>query len=308
MKKNSSIALKRCLVTGGLGYLGRHVVKFLEREGWAVETLGLKPDNTYTCDLAVQQPAFHHPFDLVVHCAGLAHFFPKSAEEKAKFKKINVMGTENLLKGLAASGRSPNGVVLMSSVSVYGAENGKDVEESAPLKANTAYGISKIGAEKAILSWAKEMKFNYLLLRLPLLAGKEPPGNLKSIIQSISQGYYINLFEDVRKSIVLAEDVAKIVPLALNHQGVYNLTDGVHPSIADLAGEIAQQLGKKKPMVLSPLLASLLKKLVKNFAFLAPIYAYKFEKLSKTLTFSDSKARRELGWNPRSVLESFKIR
>ena len=39
----------------------------------------------------------------------------------------------------------------------------------------------------------------------------------------------------------------------------------------------------------------------------APINSYKLEKMTKSLTFSNEKARRELGWEPLDVLENYVI-
>lgn len=39
----------------------------------------------------------------------------------------------------------------------------------------------------------------------------------------------------------------------------------------------------------------------------APINSYKLEKMTKNLTFSNEKARKELGWEPLDVLENYKI-
>ena len=39
----------------------------------------------------------------------------------------------------------------------------------------------------------------------------------------------------------------------------------------------------------------------------APINSYKLEKMTKSLTFSNEKARKELGWEPLDVLENYKI-
>ena len=39
----------------------------------------------------------------------------------------------------------------------------------------------------------------------------------------------------------------------------------------------------------------------------APINSLKLNKITKSLTFSNEKAMRELGWKPMNVLENFKI-
>ena len=40
---------------------------------------------------------------------------------------------------------------------------------------------------------------------------------------------------------------------------------------------------------------------------MAPINIYKLEKMTKSLTFSNEKTRRELGWDPMDVLENYKV-
>jgi nucleoside-diphosphate-sugar epimerase len=40
----------------------------------------------------------------------------------------------------------------------------------------------------------------------------------------------------------------------------------------------------------------------------SPINSNKLDKITKSLTFSNQKARRELGWKPTNVLENFKIK
>lgn len=40
--------------------------------------------------------------------------------------------------------------------------------------------------------------------------------------------------------------------------------------------------------------------------FTSSINSYKLEKMTKSLTFSNEKARKELGWEPLDVLENYK--
>lgn len=297
-----------CLLTGGNGYLGTYVQQHLDECGFQIATLGRSDHNTFAVDLAVEIPTINKSFDIVVHCAGKAHRFPKNEHERKAFFDVNLRGTQNLLTALEAAPNLPKHFVFMSSVSVYGLNQGFNINEAQPLQSNYAYGKSKIEAEKLIVSWCKQHGISFLILRLPLLAGKNPPGNLKMMIKGIKRGYYFNIStEPVRKSIVMAEDVARLIPATIGMTGTFNLTDGYHPSFQELATLIAEQLHKPKPLNIPHWLCKALIFSSKAFSFISPINAYKFQKLTASLTFDDSKARNLLGWNPRPVLEAFKL-
>jgi nucleoside-diphosphate-sugar epimerase len=128
------------------------------------------------------------------------------------------------------------------------------------------------------------------------------------MIKGIQKGYYFNIGKGkAKKSMVLAEDVAKFIQKVSDIGGIYNLTDGYHPSFAELSNHISIQLGKGKPMNMSLWLA----RIIANFGDLlgskALLNTTKLNKITTDLTFDDSKAREAFGWNPTSVLESFKL-
>ncbi|RDC54251.1 NAD-dependent epimerase/dehydratase family protein [Pedobacter chinensis] len=298
-----------CLLTGGNGYLGKHIQQHLSACNFEISTLGRRTTNTYTVDLSTEVPIIDRAFEIIVHCAGKAHSFPRNQKQKQAFFDVNVTGTKNLLSALEAAPVLPRHFVFMSSVSVYGLNQGLGVSEEQPLQSQYPYGRSKIEAEKLIISWCEQHGVTYLILRLPLLAGNNPPGNLKMMIKGIKKGYYFNISkESIRKSIVMAEDVAKIIPKSLKTTGIFNLTDGYHPSFQELANLIAEQLNYPLPKSIPKWISKMLIFSAKKFGFISPINAYKFQKLTSSLTFDDSKAREILGWNPGKVLEKFKIK
>jgi nucleoside-diphosphate-sugar epimerase len=179
-----------------------------------------------------------------------------------------------------------------------------DIDESRPLNGDSPYAKSKIEAENLILNWGVQNQVNVLILRLPLIVGSNPPGNLGAMIKTIRSGFYRRIGEgSAKKSMVLAQDIARALPEWVNKKGTYNLTDGVHPSMAQLDGALAQKLGKKvKKVPVWPLsVIAKLGDLIPGF----PLNTYRLGKLSKSLTFSDSKANTELNWSPRSVLDYF---
>jgi nucleoside-diphosphate-sugar epimerase len=292
------------LITGSSGFMGKVLLKCLMR--CKIVALGKKNANII-CDLSTSIPVQIPLIELVIHAAGKAHSVPKTDTEKQEFYEINVVGTKNLLEGLAISG-IPRYFVFVSSVSVYGKDFGISINENAPLLAKDPYGLSKIQAEQLILDWCNRNNVICTILRLPLLAGQNPPGNLGAMIKGIKMGYYFNIAGgNAKKSMVLAEDVARSILKVAEIGGIYNLTDGYHPSFAELSNYISIQLGKEKPMHMPMWLA----RIIANFGDLlgskAPLNTNKLKKLTSDLTFDDSKAREAFGWNPTPVIEGFKL-
>jgi nucleoside-diphosphate-sugar epimerase len=107
--------------------------------------------------------------------------------------------------------------------------------------------------------------------------------------------------------VVLAEDVARFIVKVAEIGGIYNLTDGYHPSFAELSSHISIQLGKGKPMNMPFGLAMIVAKFGDLLGSKAPLNTNKLKKITSDLTFDDSKAREAFGWNPTRVLDGFKI-
>lgn len=256
----------------------------------------------YNVDLAKGIPFFTNVFDIVIHNAGLAHFYPRTKVEDNLFLSVNVNGTKNLIKGLENSGR-PDCFVLISTVAVYGLIEGQDITEDYPLLAKDPYGQSKIEAENIVRSWCLANGIKLCILRLPIVAGKAPPGNLGSLVKAIKKGWYIGIEKgETRRSIVLAKDVASFIGNNLGIEGIFHLTDGIHPSYKMLEDAITHYLN------LSPVYRINLKvaqaiAILGDFIPSFPLNSHRLNKLTCSLTFSDKKARSEVNWSSSSVLD-----
>jgi nucleoside-diphosphate-sugar epimerase len=300
------------LLTGAAGFLGSAILSAFRANETPVLTLGRSPNNDIVCDLAGSPPAIARAPALVVHAAGKAHSIPRTTREMRQFFSVNVKGTSHLLRGLQQAGPLPDAIVFISSVSVYGLTQGENIREDHPLSSHDPYGISKVKAENLLLSWCEKNKVPLTILRLPLIAGPNPPGNLGAMIRGIQKGYYVNIGGGkARKSMVMASDVAAIIPKAADHPGIYHLTDGHHPSFKELGECIARQLGVRPPRNISLPIARVLGRAGDAINVLfpgkAPISTRTIAKLTSTLTFDDSTARKTLGWNPHRVIDAFTI-
>lgn len=291
------------LITGSSGFLGREIINKIKNNS---RIFGLSTkDSKYNFKLQNEIPNFAESFELVIHAAGKAHFSPKNNEEKKIFFEVNVKGTKNLLEALEAAG-FPKRFVFISSVAVYGLDKGNDISEEHPLLAKDPYGLSKIKAEELVLDWCKEHNITCTILRLPLLVGDNPPGNLGAMIKGIKRGYYFNIAGGfANKSMVLAEDVVHILIKVSTIGGIYNLTDGYHPSFYELSNAIAKQNGKSKPYNLPYNIAKIIAFVGDVLGAKFPLDSNKLKKISSDLTFDDSKAREVLGWNPQKVLDFY---
>jgi nucleoside-diphosphate-sugar epimerase len=293
----------KILLTGAGGFLGKAICQKLSAH--EIVTLG-RQNADIEADLSEEIIPQLPRCELVIHAAGKAHMVPKTAAEKDDFFKVNVQGTIHLLEALEQNA-IPQKIVFISSVAVYGATNGTHINEMFPLLASDPYGKSKIEAEKIIIDWSERNKVRYTILRLPLLIGRDAPGNLGSMIRAIQKGYYFNIGDGkAKKSMVLADDVADAITRVAEIGGVYNLTDGNHPSIYELSNVLSHQLGQRKAYKL-PVAAARGIAFIGNFlGNNAPINSAKLQKLTSSLTFDDSKARKAFDWSPQSVLDTFK--
>jgi nucleoside-diphosphate-sugar epimerase len=297
----------KILISGSSGFLGTIIHEHLIKNN-TVFSLGRGNDSDFKFDFSKNNKNVKLPdFDTFIHCASLAHIVPKDKKQKDDFYKINVDGTLSLLNFFSSSSKIPKSFVYISSVSVYGLNKGKLVDESSPLLATDPYGLSKIKVEKLILKWCKQHNVVCCILRLPLVIGKNPKGNLFKMIKSIKNKYFFNIADgNAKKSMVLADDVARIILKAAKTPGVFNLTDRHHPSFFEFSKLISSQLKRNQPLNLSHSFAKILAFIGDIFSIF-PFNTNTLIKMTNDLTFSDHKAVKEIGWKPKSVINNYII-
>lgn len=298
--------MKKLLFTGGTGFLGRNVIPLLTQQ-YEVTTCGITPDDMIKANFVSEVPELPERYDVVLHAAGKAHTVPKTEEERKAFYDVNYVGTIHLCDALEKVG-VPKALVFISTVAVYGCEFGELITEEHPLKGDSPYAKSKIMAEQYLTDWCKNHGVVLGILRPSLLAGTNAPGNLGAMVDGIKKGFYMNIAGGkVVKSILMAEDIARLLPLLEEKGGVYNVCDTRQPSFGEISASIAKQLGKRKPISIPYWMAWCMAQVGDLFGSKAPINTYKLEKMTKSLTFSNEKARRELGWEPLDVLSNYRV-
>ena len=299
--------MQKLLFTGASGFLGYNILPILHKEYETVHTMGLGQEDDIKINLAKEVPAINTHYDIVLHACGKAHVVPRTPEEEKAFYDVNYEGTRNLCVALEKAG-VPKALVFISTVAVYGCESGELISEDHPLNGDTPYAKSKIMAEEFLTKWCSEHGVVLGILRPSLLAGKNAPGNLGAMVNGIRKGFYLNIAGGkVCKSVLMAEDIARLIPLLIEKGGVYNVCDTNQPTFGEISWSVAKQLGKRKPISIPYWMAWCMAKVGDLLGSKAPINSYKLSKMTESLTFSNEKARRELGWEPMDVLENYRI-
>ena len=294
------------LFTGASGFLGTHLMPLLQKV-FQVKTMGLMEEDNYKVNLATTIPNIHEEFDVVLHAAGKAHMVPETESEKNVFFDVNFQGTVNLCKALENSG-VPKAFIFISTVAVYGLEFGENITEEHPLNGDTPYALSKIQAEEYLTDWCARNNVTLGIIRPSLIAGPNPPGNLGDMIRGIKTGKYLSIAGGkARKSVLMVEDIDRLILPLMEKGGIYNVCDDSQPTFRELEIIISKQLGLKTPLSIPFWLAESMALVGDLMGKKAPINSLKLKKITGSLTFSNEKVKKELKWNPIDVLSNFKI-
>jgi UDP-glucose 4-epimerase len=145
------------LVTGGCGFIGGHLVRWLREQGQAVRVLDdlstgrrdVLPDDVSFIEGDIVEPSVSEAaldgVDAVFHLAAIASV-ERSRNDWYRAHQVNSGGMVNLLHSIARSGRTIP-VVFASSAAIYGDCATLPIHETAPPSPLSAYGADKLANE-----------------------------------------------------------------------------------------------------------------------------------------------------------------
>lgn len=238
---------KRILVTGAEGFVGRHLVAQLQRDGVEVLCLtrthgDVRHEETWG---AFRGRSVSH----VYHLAGRT-YVPESWSNPGLFFSTNIVGTLNALEYCRGEGAS----LTFVSAYVYGVPDKLPVAETAPPKPNNPYAHSKYLAEQACRSYFQQFSLSIGIARpfnvygpgqderflIPLIlrqARSEPEICLDSLAP--------------KRDFVHVDDlVDALVRLGERRDGlgVFNIASGKSCSVSEVVRLIQSALGSVKPV------------------------------------------------------------
>ena len=272
MKKQQSTVL----VTGGLGYIGSHVVPELLDRGWRVRIF----DNNYRSDpnVAATLKAMDNVdviegdvryanavdsamlgVEAVVHLAAVC--LNKSISDPTESLDVNLLGTQNVLDAAARS--SVSRFIYASSASVYGNPTSLPMTETDKPAPLTPYCIAKLAGEQLLDFHGQTSKMTWLALRFFNVygPGQQTDAYYTSVVLTFlrrlaaGDAPVIDGRGEQSMDFVHVTDVARSVGMALDSTAtgqVLNVGTGTQTSIAELADELTRILGSDAKPVFRP--------------------------------------------------------
>lgn len=302
--------MKRFLITGANGFVGKPLCAELSKRGDAVTAAVRSPSSVVDAGSVVVGAIDGHTdwsnalrdVDVVIHLAARVHVMKDDAADPlAEFLKVNLHGTENLARQAAQAGVKR--LVYVSSIKVNGegtAEN-QPYSESDQANPQDPYGISKWRAEQALQRIAQETGLEVVMVRPTLVYGAGVKGNFISLMTAIDKGIPLPLAgaKNLRSLLYVGNLVDALIACATLSAAAgqtYLLSDNEDISTAMLVEKIASALGRKSRSFYFP--PGLLRVTAGVLGRSAQV-----DRLFGSLQVSNQKIRNELNWHPPFTVE-----
>lgn len=256
-------------MTGGEGFVGSHLTEALISAGAEVTVLDLyHPKLAIPHDHLPHSPRFVrgdvadgslvrdtlHGASVIFHLAALISV-PHSYRSPASFVSTNIQGTLAVLEAIR-QGNTEAKLIHTSTSEVYGSAQFVPMSETHPLRAQSPYAASKIGADQLALSYARAFGLSATVIRPFNLYG--PRQSLRAIIPSvIAQAMYTSEIRVgsiwPRRDFTYVSDVVDAyIALAQNDRlvgEVVNVGSGVSVSVKQLIKDVCELVGREPTVI-----------------------------------------------------------
>ena len=250
-----------CVVAGGVGFFGSHLVKHLiEDKGCQVIVLDnliagqkrfLHPKAEFIyCDITASETFLYKVFkennvDFVWNCCA-EPYVPISFERPLHTLMVNTVGSLMLISASQEAG--VKGILQISSAEIYGDIDGK-INEEAKTNPHSSYGASKLAIDTLVQARWHEAKTPCIALRMFNLVGENEthPYVIPEIIRQVSTSDNVYLGNNTYRDFQYAGDAAKMAVELLekgNFGEVYNMGSEKGIQIYELAIVIGRLMGK----------------------------------------------------------------
>lgn len=207
-------------LTGGTGFIGRHLLAALSARGYRVRLLLRRPvelppgaSGAVVGDLSrpMNMAAALSGVDAVVHSAGLAHAMSGAPEDD--YRSSNVEATRRLAEA-AARARVGRFVFLSSIRAQAGVSAAGILTDADPARPTDAYGRSKLAAEEALAG----VGIDWAALRPVLVYGDGVKGNMAALMRLARSPYPLPLAGlNGRRSLISLDNLTSAIATVLEN-------------------------------------------------------------------------------------------
>jgi nucleoside-diphosphate-sugar epimerase len=245
------------LLTGGNGFVGRHLVAALLARGDRVRVLVLPDEDAGWLEeraVSVHRGDIRQPQTLALPMAGAQAVVHLAAmmdvwRPLADYRAVNVTGTENVCRAALAAGVVR--LVHVSSSSVYGMGRGRTVDEDFPLRPfPDPYPVTKAEGDVLVRRLAAESGLPAVLLRPDQVFGPGDHLHFGTMADRLRSGRGIVIGDGSnRMPFVYVSDLVRALLLALDGTRIagraYNVSSEQPLTQAELLDAIADAVGAR---------------------------------------------------------------
>lgn len=250
--------MKKILITGAGGFIGKNLCKNLEKSNYQITGLCRYPfkNNSKTLEILGDVndekliAKITSDVDIIVHLAAYLDV-KQSFTNLDEVFRTNIQGTFNILKHLSKLPRKPH-FIFMSTSTVYG--NGKTslIKESSILDPTTPYSLSKASCEIMCRGFANSYDISTTILRPFSVYGLDGPSHQaipRIILQMKKENTLIQDNPNEIRDFVYVDDVVeamiKVIKSKPQKFQIYNIGSGKGTSMLELLSTISKVCNRK---------------------------------------------------------------
>ena len=299
--------IKTCLITGANGFVGQALCHYLwtkglhisatTRQAWLDAPTYLTVYQTGDIDGLTDWSLLHQktdaPIDAIIHLASTVHQ-PK-IEDPNVYQRSIVDATDRLAQQAIAA--KVKKFIYVSSQKVYGLNaSDKPIHEEQVCAPDTPYGIAKLAAERGLQKRMETRDMDIVIVRPPLIYGKNVRGNFQQLIQLVNQHRYLPLGCATKpRSFVGIHNFCSFLYTCLqhpkSHNQIFNISDDEDLSTRQLCEKLAIQ-SHQNPIFLP--IPTRLMKLALTLCGKQSLYP----KLFESVCLDIQRAKQLLEWRP----------